>query len=600
MKAGPIHKHRPERTTWADICFGCTCLQLLCPKLVVRKWLNISDMESDYSADTDDESDSAIEDSSDWQSKSRLNNSGNGDGADIHPTDAFPRLRRRNSETHRAQFMKTKETKVCIATWNLGGKPPPDDLDIEGWLDTTEPADMYVIGFQEIVPLNAGNIFGTEDTRPLPKWENIIRETLNRTRPMKPFKSYSDPPSPSRFKRYDEVEDEIMIEVRSHVEDDIFPLHEESNDCNEEDSVMITSENGCTDPEASVSCDAVNTDIRVPNLERKYSSSKKLSGLNCLTDDCKQNLGLLCHPINQIKKSPTGTERVDLVWPEPPLDLLVRHVLQRPNSFKSIKAFKSFRKRRSSFVRILSKQMVGVFLTIWVHRSLRKHIRNVKVSTVGVGVMGYIGNKGSISVSMSIYQTFFCFICTHLTSGERDIDAVKRNADVLEIHRRSQFHSISSVGFPKSIHEHERIIWFGDLNYRINLPYERTRELISKEDWSKLAESDELTKELKGGGVFDGWSEGTVDFPPTYKYEFNSDKYYGEDPNNGRRTPAWCDRILSYGSGIKLLSYRRTEHTLSDHRPVTASFMVDVEACCPRKLQRALTITDAEMEDQGM
>ncbi|KAF3320348.1 type I inositol 1,4,5-trisphosphate 5-phosphatase 1-like isoform X3 [Carex littledalei] len=51
------------------------------------------------------------------------------------------------------------------------------------------------------------------------------------------------------------------------------------------------------------------------------------------------------------------------------------------------------KKKRSSFVRIISKQMVGVFLSIWVRRSLRKHIQNLRVSTVGVGVMGYIGNK---------------------------------------------------------------------------------------------------------------------------------------------------------------------------------------------------------------
>ena len=37
--------------------------------------------------------------------------------------------------------------------------------------------------------------------------------------------------------------------------------------------------------------------------------------------------------------------------------------------------------------------MVGIFITVWVRRSLRKHIQNVKVSTVGVGAMGYIGNK---------------------------------------------------------------------------------------------------------------------------------------------------------------------------------------------------------------
>ena len=54
------------------------------------------------------------------------------------------------------------------------------------------------------------------------------------------------------------------------------------------------------------------------------------------------------------------------------------------------------RRRRPEYVRIVSKQMVGIFLTIWVRRHLRKHIQNLKVSTVGVGVMGYIGNKVSL------------------------------------------------------------------------------------------------------------------------------------------------------------------------------------------------------------
>lgn len=49
----------------------------------------------------------------------------------------------------------------------------------------------------------------------------------------------------------------------------------------------------------------------------------------------------------------------------------------------------------------------------------------------------------------------------------------------------------------------------------------------------------QLLRELKKGRAFDGWSEGTLNFPPTYKYEFNSDKYFGEDPKAGRRTPAW-------------------------------------------------------------
>ena len=37
-----------------------------------------------------------------------------------------------------------------------------------------------------------------------------------------------------------------------------------------------------------------------------------------------------------------------------------------------------------------------------------------------------------------------------------------------------------------------RIIWLGDLNYRINLPYNETRKLISTSDWTKLIEHDQV------------------------------------------------------------------------------------------------------------
>lgn len=51
----------------------------------------------------------------------------------------------------------------------------------------------------------------------------------------------------------------------------------------------------------------------------------------------------------------------------------------------------------------------------------------------------------------------------------------------------------------------------------------------------------QLIRELRMGHVFEGWKEGILDFPPTYKYEFNSDRYIGEVPKEGekRRSPAW-------------------------------------------------------------
>ncbi|KAJ0045760.1 hypothetical protein Pint_03691 [Pistacia integerrima] len=68
---------------------------------------------------------------------------------------------------------------VFVATWNVAGRSPPSNLSLEDWLHASPPADIYVLGFQEIVPLNAGNVLGAEDNGPAKKWLALIRRTLN-------------------------------------------------------------------------------------------------------------------------------------------------------------------------------------------------------------------------------------------------------------------------------------------------------------------------------------------------------------------------------------------------------------------------------------
>ena len=46
---------------------------------------------------------------------------------------------------------------------------------------------------------------------------------------------------------------------------------------------------------------------------------------------------------------------------------------------------------------VASKQMVGIFLTVWVRNEIRDDVRNLKVSCVGRGLMGYLGNKVAYS-----------------------------------------------------------------------------------------------------------------------------------------------------------------------------------------------------------
>lgn len=59
-----------------------------------------------------------------------------------------------------------------------------------------------------------------------------------------------------------------------------------------------------------------------------------------------------------------------------------------------------------------------------------------------------------------------------------------------------------------------------------------------------------------------------------------------------------CDRILWYGKGIKQLCYQRAEIRLSDHRPVSSMFLLEVEVLDHRKLQRALNVSTAAVHPE--
>ncbi|XP_011625152.1 type IV inositol polyphosphate 5-phosphatase 7 [Amborella trichopoda] len=234
-----------------------------------------------------------------------------------------------------------------------------------------------------------------------------------------------------------------------------------------------------------------------------------------------------------------------------------------------------------------SRQLVGIFVTVWAKVKMIEEgrVSGVEVFSVGCGMMGYLGNKGAVSVSLCIEGTSFCFVGVHLASGEKTGDEARRNRQVSKIFRRTAFlprlHD-RVFPLPQTIMGHDRIFWFGDLNYRLLLADGLARNLIKQQDWKALHQFDQLKKEQSMGGVFDGWREGNIEFAPTYKYSTsNSNRYSGGNPNRTgekQRTPAWCDRIMWYGKGVQQLSYVRSESGFSDHRPVSAFFSTQVDS----------------------
>lgn len=66
--------------------------------------------------------------------------------------------------------------------------------------------------------------------------------------------------------------------------------------------------------------------------------------------------------------------------------------------------------------------------------------------------------QGCISISMTLHQTSFCFVCSHLASGEKEGDEIRRNADVAEILKSIQFPRICkgiNLRAPEKIIDHE-------------------------------------------------------------------------------------------------------------------------------------------------
>ncbi|XP_071916462.1 type I inositol polyphosphate 5-phosphatase 4-like isoform X1 [Coffea arabica] len=376
--------------------------------------------------------------------------------------------------------ISTHELRVFVGTWNVAGRSPVRSLaaDLDEWLnlkDIDHTADVYVLGFQEIVPLNPQSIIAGENATEATNWNMLIGKTLN-------------------------------------------------------------DKYGC--PWLTPMLNPINSDdyyySGIPETERRYISRSQITT-----------------QLRSQTRSQTGQSY-----------------------------------RYSRYKLIASKKMVGVFISVWIRRELLKaySISDVRVCSVACGIMGYLGNKGSVSVSMSIGGTSFCFIAAHLASGEKKGDEGKRNYQVSEIFRRTSFPRLPRDGnlVPPTILGHDRVFLFGDLNYRLYLEDNLARELIRKQDWKALQEFDQLQKELEDGGVFQGWKEGSLEFPPTYKYSStNSNRYSGGLPSRARekqRTPAWCDRILWYGKGVKQISYFRSESKFSDHRPVSALFSAQIEA----------------------
>ncbi|KAF7392687.1 hypothetical protein HZH66_008520 [Vespula vulgaris] len=241
--------------------------------------------------------------------------------------------------------------------------------------------------------------------------------------------------------------------------------------------------------------------------------------------------------------------------------------------------------RDTEYVLVTYQQLVGVCLYLFIRPEHAPYLRDVAVDCVKTGLGGATGNKGAAAIRCVLYSTSLCFVCAHFAAGQSQV--TERNADYAEITRK--------ITFPmgRTLNTHDYVFWCGDFNYRVDMDKDEMKEMIKRNEIDQILQYDQLKVQQEQGNVFKNFLEGSITFPPTYKYDLFSDDY---DTSEKCRQPAWTDRVLwkrrkqipdidsptDWYPG-KLIYYGRAELKQSDHRPVIAIIDVEVHRVEPQQ-----------------
>lgn len=207
---------------------------------------------------------------------------------------------------------------------------------------------------------------------------------------------------------------------------------------------------------------------------------------------------------------------------------------------------------------VSSHSLMGIHLVVLAHIRLIPIIKNVQSNHVATGLFNSIGNKGKendyikqiggVGVSFFVGETSIIFINCHLASGEEEHKDERRTRDFANIDRKlklpfrynvTEHKTKDNLDLTRVSNRFDCCIWSGDFNYRLKGNAKSIFTMIKTNQFEILKENESLTLRLKADSLPKDFTEGEIEFAPTYKIKNNTDEY-----NNKKRIPAWCDRII--------------------------------------------------------
>lgn len=287
------------------------------------------------------------------------------------------------------------------------------------------------------------------------------------------------------------------------------------------------------------------------------------------------------------RKIPESSDFYDIIiGPEPPDLLFVtfeecvklnpRNVLQEGNNREAVQNLRNIIERSLfntgfGYSKLCQNDLVGICMFIYAKRTRCDQITKLETDAIRVGFGGKMGNKGGVAGRLNINDTSICVLGCHLESGNENNDA--RISQLLDMHNRA--FQQEKVGKTNQFHMMQHNIRFvmGDLNFRVPLPNHQVRAKIANGQFKDLIRDDQLVLAMQSKKIPE-YREHEINFIPTYKFDFGTDIY---DTSKKQRSPAWCDRILFCGEGVRCLDYGSVDNKISDHRPVFGDFLIEVE-----------------------
>ncbi|KAF8072118.1 inositol polyphosphate phosphatase [Lyophyllum atratum] len=179
--------------------------------------------------------------------------------------------------------------------------------------------------------------------------------------------------------------------------------------------------------------------------------------------------------------------------------------------------------RKGPYQLLIKERMMGIYLSVYIHREMRPLVRGTSRSAVTAGLIGgRVGNKGGVGITINLNGTTFLFLNAHLAAHEGKVK--HRLSNLAKIKAELSVDDFLANDDPRVMAEDltdkfDYTFLCGDLNFRLDISRLHADWLMSRKEYAQALAFDQLTKLMKSGEAFVGFNEALINFPPTFKYD---------------------------------------------------------------------------------